>query len=229
MNPLLSSFLSLIVLSFIHLLLIQKENIEIKIKFISFSAGVSVSYVFLDLLPKLSRGQIAWMTANPNLPFLEKHVYFLALLGMLFFYGMEDFAFRKKEKAFWVSVSAYLLFNLLIGYALSNPSNPEIKPLILFTIAIALHIWIKDRMLCIKDLQKFKIVRFFLAGALLLGWLIGRVIQISPEALALVIAFIGGGMMINVFRYELPRLGRFFPFMTGSLIYAFFLLFLGNK
>lgn len=226
---LLSSLLALIVLFSVHILIVYMKNIEKRQAFFSFSAGISVAYVFLDLLPKLGKGQIAWMAANPNLPFLEKHVYFLALLGLLFFYGIEEYSHRKKEKAFEVTLSAYFLFNFLIGYALSSPTNPEIRPLVLFVIAIALHLWTKDEALQMKDKIKFKKERFFLPLALFLGWIFGKMVQVSIESLALMVAFIGGGMMINVFHYELPSRGRFLPFMLGSLIYAFFLLFLGNK
>jgi hypothetical protein len=222
------SLIVVLFLCLVHLFFVKEQTAkEFKSKISSFSQGISVSYVFLDLLPKLSHGQAIWITLNPGLPFLEKHVYVLALAGLLFFYGIEEISPNGKG-TFWAKILAYMLFNFLIGYSLSNPNNPEIKPLILFAIAVGLHFWVKDQTFILDP--HFKKARFFLIGTLLLGWTLGQIIQISPSALALMIAFIGGGMLINLFYYEFShKMGRFFPFMIGSLVYAFFLLFLGNR
>lgn len=226
----LDSLIAIVFLSAVHLWAV-KDSIDIwRKKLFSLASGISVAYVFIDLLPKLSRGQSIWTRYNPNFPFLEKHVYFFALLGVLFFFGIERVELKNKAKSFWVSALAYITFNILIGYALSNPSDPEIQPFILFTIAIALHQWVRDHILCLKDKKIFKKkLRYILVLALFIGWGLGFLVDISPAAIALIVAFIGGGMMINVFHYEVPsKSAHYLPFVFGSLVYAVLLLFLGN-
>lgn len=59
-------------------------------RWISFAGGVSIGYVFLDIFPELSRAQLELEhSALPWLAYLENHVYLLALLGLLVFYGLD--------------------------------------------------------------------------------------------------------------------------------------------
>jgi hypothetical protein len=57
---------------------------------LSFASGVSVAYVFVHILPELSKAQQTVTKAvGEALAFLEHHVYLLALLGLAVFYGLE--------------------------------------------------------------------------------------------------------------------------------------------
>lgn len=59
-------------------------------RWLSWAGGVSVAYVFVHLLPELSAGQESLAAkAEGLLPFLEEHVYLVALLGLAVFYGVE--------------------------------------------------------------------------------------------------------------------------------------------
>lgn len=226
----LKSIISILFLTSVHLWAV-KDTINLwRKKLFSFAGGISVAYVFVDLLPKLSKGQAIWSATNPNLPFLEKHVYFLALLGVLFFFGIEHVKFKHKSRSFWSNSSGNIIFNILIGYALSNPSDPEVQPFILFTIAISLHQWVRDHILCSEDAKTFKrFGRYVLVLALITGWILGLLINLNPAAVALIMAFIGGGIMINIFHYEVPsKSTHYLPFVVGSLGYALLLLFLGK-
>lgn len=48
-------------------------------------------------------------------------------------------------------------------------------------------------------------MRWVLIASLFLGWFAGLTIQLSGIAVALVSAFIGGGVIMNVMRHELPE------------------------
>ena len=57
---------------------------------LSLAGGVSVAYVFVQLLPELNEGQEAVAeVVGEGLAFIKSHVYLLALLGLAVFYGLE--------------------------------------------------------------------------------------------------------------------------------------------
>ncbi|MDP9072190.1 MAG: hypothetical protein M3N68_13100, partial [Actinomycetota bacterium] len=68
--------------------------------------------------------------------------------------------------------------------------------------------------------------RWVVSLALLAGWGVGLVLELSPAALAVPLAFLGGGVILNVLKEELPseRQSRFLPFLAGASAYAALLL-----
>ena len=65
-----------------------------------------------------------------------------------------------------------------------------------------------------------------LAAAVLVGWVIGLFSEISKAALAVLFAFLAGGVVLNVLKEELPeeRESRFFCFALGAAAYTAILL-----
>src|SRR5918911_1584371 len=86
---------------------------------LSMAGGVSVAYVFVHLLPELGEAQeTVSEVLSEAVAFLENHVYLVALLGMIIFYGLERAASssrRHRRKAgegdvtsagvFWLHIS----------------------------------------------------------------------------------------------------------------------------
>jgi zinc transporter ZupT len=68
-----------------------------------------------------------------------------------------------------------------------------------------------------------------LAAGVLAGWAIGVATAISEAALALLFAFLAGGIVLNVLKEELPeeRESRFWAFALGLSAYAALLLLSG--
>lgn len=64
--------------------------------------------------------------------------------------------------------------------------------------------------------------RWLLAGAVLVGWLLGLSAEVSERTLALIIAFLGGGIVLNVLKEELPgeRQARLSSFLLGAMAYT---------
>lgn len=60
---------------------------------------------------------------------------------------------------------------------------------------------------------------------MLVGWIVGLTADLSDRALALIIAFLGGGIILNVLKDELPRerQARFLPFVLGGIAYTILL------
>lgn len=195
-------------------------------KFLSFASGVSLSYIFVDLLPALEKGEpVLKRTFDPVIPYLELHTYLIALTGILFYYGIQSRGSSKRHQ--WLPVSGYLIFNFFIGASLSDSSNPEIQPLALFTIAIGLHYFIRDHL---AKVLKNRIILASLIFALLAGYLIGFLTKIPDAATAIGISFVGGGILLNIFQYKLPKQekGGYYYFVCGAVIYTSILLSLGE-
>jgi zinc transporter ZupT len=70
------------------------------------------------------------------------------------------------------------------------------------------------------------VARWILAGAVLGGWALGVAVELPEEAIAVLFAFLAGGIVLNVLKEELPeeRESRFLPFLLGSAGYAALLL-----
>lgn len=144
---------------------------------------------------------------------------------MLFYYGIQSRGSSPKHE--WLSISGYLVFNFFIGSSLSDSYNPEIQPLILFTIAIGLHYFIRDHLAKISEQG---LVLATLIGMLFTGYIIGYFTQIPETVSVIEISFIAGGMILNVFQCELPKqekTGSTF-FLLGASLYTVILLSLGE-
>jgi hypothetical protein len=194
-------------------------------EFLSFASGISLAYVFVDLLPSLERGGPVLKKAFSTLPFLELHTYLIALIGILFYYGVESAKVRQKST--WIPISGYLLFNFFVGAALSDSSNPEIQPIALFTIAIGMHYFVRDHM---ANVTKKHTVLIALILILFAGYLVGYLTQIPDTISAIGISFVAGGILLNIFRYELPKKEKrgYGWFVFGALLYTALLLSLGD-
>jgi len=208
---------------------------------LSVAGGVSVAYVFLHLFPELNEGQeqVKEAAVGAGL-FLEHHVYLMALFGLSLFYGLERAVVHSKQKReqqgndsmpsgklFWIHISSFAVYNALIGYLLFQREEGPARVLILFSIAMALHFIVNDFGLQEKHKERYRrIGRWVLVAALVAGWVVGYLIAVSAAALALLIAFIGGGVVLNVLKEELPeeRESRYWAFVLGATAYAILLL-----
>jgi hypothetical protein len=155
----------------------------------------------------------------------------MALVGFLLFFIVDRSHLLLKKKAdFWLSITCYALFNFLVGYAVVDKDNPEVRPLAFFTFAIALHYFTIDFSLSRDHGKEYdRVGKWFLIVALFLGWLVGLFVTLSPTAVALVSAFIGGGVIMNVTRHELPKENphSMGSFLLSAVLYTAILLSIG--
>lgn len=225
-----AGLISLFVLIFVHLIANQVTVLTWVWhgRFLSFSAGLSLAYVFVDLLPTLEKGQpILKETFETMLPYLDRHTYLIALIGVLFYYGLHSSAPKEKKINFWLTIAGYLLFNFFTGTSLSDSNNPDIQPIVFFTIALALHLFVHDHNVGMEDLAYFKHeVRWWLIAALLIGYVLGYITQIPTAVVVVVVSFLAGGILLNSLRYELPKRNHveYGFFVLGALIYTAILL-----
>ncbi len=221
---------ALLILAAVHLFANQPRGLGWlwQGRFLSFAAGISFAYVFVDLLPSLEEKQ---SILHGLLPYAAKHAYVLSLFGLLFFYGIHTKS-TNTIKSYWLPLSGYFFFNFLVGASLTDPKDPEIQPIALFTIAMAMHYFVRDH--SAKELNDALFehrARWLLVIALFAGYFIGKELHISDAFVAIAVSFISGGMILNALHYELPKreqVGYFF-FVTGALLYTAILLSLGES
>ena len=201
--------------------------------------GVSVAYVFVHLLPELAEGQRTLeeeVRPGGLLGFLEDHVYLVALLGLSLFYYVEKESLESRNvrrerhgddstgtAAFRLSIASFAAYNLLIGYLLVRGEFDELQALALYTLALGVHFVVNDFGLAEHHKDEYEHAgRYVISLAVLVGWLLGIVAEIPEPAIAVIVAFIGGGVVLNVLKEELPgeRKARFLPFAAGAAAYA---------
>ena len=229
------SLLAIIIFSLVHLFAdkARKLNPDQHSRFLSIGSGIAIAYVFIDILPKLSKHEplvnsVVWKF----FPFFERHVYIMALFGFLLFYVVDrsNKVLANQPISFYLSISSYALLNLLIGYAVVDINNPEVKPLLFFTIAISLHYFTVDYSLneTFKN-QYDHVARYILIACLFSGWLCGFIFELPTAAVALISAFIGGGVIMNVTRHELPidHPTSLPSFLLATVFYTLILLLIG--
>lgn len=204
---------------------------------LSLAGGASVAYVFVHIFPELSEGQQSVEETNAFvLGFLEHHVYLIALLGFAVFYGLEQLAKVSRRRnlqegkedvtsqdVFWLHIGSFAAYNALIGYLILHREEGGRLSLLFFFIAMAFHFVVNDHSLRKHHKSTYdKVGRWVLASAILVGWVIGLAIPIHKAALALLFAFLAGGIILNVIKEELPeqRQSRFWAFAFGAVAYA---------
>jgi len=210
-------------------------------RILSLGSGASVAYVFVHVLPDLSEAQTSIQESfGPALAFLELHVYLVALLGMVTFYGLERAAKLSRQRkqdlgqgnattlqVFWLHVGSFAVYNALIGYLLVHREIPGRASLFWFAIAMALHFTVNDHGLREHHKKKYDhIGRWVLAAAIIVGWVIGSNTKIAEGAIAILFSFLAGSIMLNVLKEELPeeRESRFWAFALGAAGYAALLI-----
>lgn len=211
----------------------------------SFAGGLAIAYVFLHLLPEVAEGNVEVGEALGETlevtPLLDLVLFLTALAGFTAFYGLERLADRHHprpqtgaepsgggEFVYRLHLSAFLVYNGLITYTMALRVRSGLAFALLFTLAIGLHFVLTDRGLEEHYGARFgRSSRWALGAALLGGWALGAVAAPTDVlAVSALTAFVGGSILLNVFKEELPdaRRSHFGWFVVGLVLYAALLL-----
>ena len=209
-------------------------------RWISLAAGVSVAYVFVDVLPELGvRHRRFLETAGEGLLFAEQRIYMLALLAFVVLYGLEYMVLTSREgrasggeshrrdAVFWLHLGGFALYSWLIGYLLVERAETGSLALSLYGFAMAFHFFLVGHSLRETHGEAFdRRGRCVLAASVLAGWLAGVTVELSEIVLARLFAVLAGGVVITSLNAELPREreGRFWYFCLGAMAYAALLI-----
>jgi len=181
----------------------------------SFAAGIGISYIFLHLFPTVSTAASTLQSEyNISSPLF---LYFFPLISFVFFYTLDHLAYidwgeKKKitnpkaanKRIFWTHMGFFILYNAVIGYYLVEQPAGFFNVLIVFT-AFGLHFITNDWSLRHHHEKVYdKYGRVALSFSALFGFLVGSLTNFPPIVMHLAEAFILGGMLLNVFKRELP-------------------------
>lgn len=202
---------------------------------LSAAGGISVAFVFLELLPELAESQDVIHESTRGVAFLEDHVYLVALAGLATFYGLESWVRGRRARddgagedgVFWVHIAAFAVNNALIGYLMVE-REPYVAHLPAYTIAMSFHFFVTDYGLRDHhDDVYHRKGRWILSAAIVLGFMAGLAWPVSEAFVAVVAAVVAGAAILNVMKEELPE-GRdgSFPAFAGGVGFATVLLLL---
>jgi hypothetical protein len=200
---------------------------------LSLAGGASIAYVFLHLLPEIAHGDELLTEEAGGTAF---GIWAVALASLLAFYGIERLVqseqmrttakgHRSRPGIFGVHLASFTVYNLVTGYLLVHRvrGDEDAAGLVVFAVAMALHLLITDHGL----LEAFRagylrFGRWLLTAALLAGWAVGAATELPEHWVALVMAALGGGVILNVLKEELPkeRESRFWALLLGAAVFA---------
>ncbi|ANU11831.1 hypothetical protein A1A1_08184 [Planococcus antarcticus DSM 14505] len=212
-----------------------------KDRLMSFVSGGSIAYVFLHLVPELTHYQE--VAEDAQLPAwlenLDYVTYMATLVGIVFFYGINQLNEKSQEKneqeqnisrpsksVFALEIFGFALYNVLIGYLLIDLSGENIADYIIYFIVFSFHFIANNRMLHLTHEDLYTNVgRWALAFSVLAGWLIYNSTETNELNIAFFSAFLTGGIVLNILNDELPaEKNSSFPSFIAGLIFIAVLL-----
>ena len=180
----------------------------------SVGGGAGLAYVFLHLLPELASGGSELSEARGLIdyvptPLAEALLFLVALGGVLLVFSL-NVLMKQREGAppfaVWLQLFNVAAINYLYAYSLPSLITTGIGYGVLFTVAISAHVLLMDRYAAVHHPQRFRRRnRWMGSAALVLGYLHALLFHpVDAVTLAVATAFLGGGLLMGVFREELP-------------------------
>jgi len=210
-------------------------------RWVSAAAGVSVAYVFVDVLPELGTQNrtIQEALGGADMLFAEQRVYVLALVSFVVMYGLEHIVLSGRERrrdaieaerrdaVYWLHVGGFAAYSALVGYLLVERAERGVETLVVYTLAMAIHFVIVNHSLAEEHGRAYRRRgHLLLAASVIAGCAVGVAIPLSEVAFARLFAVLAGGVVITSLKSELPddRHGRFWPFCLAALLFAMLLM-----
>lgn len=230
-NMSLDAFIMGVAFILIHLLandLIPSGRIQ-RLKWFSFSGGLAVSYVFVYVLPTLHKEQII-VKKNIDYFTMESELYFVGLIGVLIFYGIQKVV-RKAQRTghpskaralFWLQILFFGFYNMLVAYTVISHNVLGVQA-VFYGLAVGLHFVAVAHDLWREYADIYNQVgRYVLAVGIIAGWIMAMMVNLTPLMESVIFAFISGAMILNVLKYELPpdEEAHFPTFAIGVVAYT---------
>ena len=202
----------------------------------SLGGGFAIAYVFTHLMPELAIGgrelsTETYMSQYLPSPLIESCLFFTALLGIIMFFSLDVISSSNtsaKKTNFRLHILSFAIINYLYAYTLPSLVTTGLTYAFLFTLAIGAHIILTDRTLACSHPKLFhRRARWIFIASIGLGITHSYLFHpISDLTLAITTAFLGGGVLLSVFREEMPiaSMTQLPWFLTGAFSMSFTLL-----
>ncbi|WP_226022233.1 hypothetical protein [Halomicrobium salinisoli] len=228
-----------LVMAGVHVLspVVRFSDEQARSRLLSFAGGVSVSYVFVHLMPELNAAADVVGSETAVVGMIpHQRVHIVALLGFVVFYGLEryvrcswvDTDAEQPEGIFWFHVGSFAAYNALIGYLLVHRELTGAQGVLWFAVAMGMHFFVNDASLRHHHSDVYRRTgRWVLAATVLVGTAVGFLVDVGEPVLMLLFAFLGGSVVLNAIKEELPehRDSRFWSFVAGAGGYTGLLVF----
>lgn len=210
---------------------------------ISFSAGASVAYVFVHVLPEIGiyQEQITGHSGHHQaVSFFNQPLYLTALGGLCFLYlldtieaGFYDKASNKlKRHKYYMPIFTarsliYIIYNFMIAYIVTERPGRGLINITLISIALVLHfIVFNTGFREVYEELYDRYIRWLGIVALLSGWILGVMLDLPDVITVTVFSLIGGMITYTALKSELPLTDHKEPFhfLAGAFLYAFIIL-----
>jgi hypothetical protein len=192
---------------------------------VSFFAGLSLSYVFVRLLPELETAR-ASLELPDRLPLPPEPclVSLAALAGCILFFALGRWGESEPAKGAHmghrIRLAVFAFYVALVSYSRIAMVEHGEAPDLVFAIAMGAHFLALDHALG-RDFGLFyqRHGRFVLAGASVFGWAVGAIGVVRLPIMLLLFGFVAGAVIANSLIEELPdaREARLGPFLAGSV------------
>ena len=201
-------------------------------RWLSFSSGIAVAYIFIKMLPGVAEARIRFASTGGFQGLLTEYLFLVTLLGLIVYYGIDRLSstihafpgepqYSKREKInIMLHGWGYAFYNFLIGYLITNLPRPGVEPMILVTVVMVPHFLGLDYHFRKKE-QLFydRWLRWLFAASLVLGWVVGTQFEFPGFIKAVCFAFLSGAILINTIKEELPEDERasFISLLSGVM------------
>jgi len=184
---------------------------------ISFSAGVAITYLFLDLFPFFS-----FRVNNTN-----RFLFIFLLVGFVIFHIVEKYFYQhtkegliKKRLVIENQVVSFL-YHFMIGIIILDFSIQGLQEVIIFFIPIVIYTAISNLPISKPSSNKINLI---VSSSTLLGVLFASIIyiNISIEIKISLLGIVIGGLFFSVIRHSIPigKEGKPLYFIIGVIIYT---------
>ena len=209
---------------------------------ITASAGASVAYVWLHIIPELSeaQGTFTSITRDMRLPMPEFRIYLAGLLGFVLFYGLEHMSWSRVDLAgrasgqtgrenliYKLRLGGFVAYGGLDSYLMVRDSERGPLSLLTYLIAMGLHFIVVNHSFGEEYGDKYdRGGRWLLAFAVLAGGFIGKFALLPEHTILTLLGFVAGAVIENNTMMELAKGkgGRFWAFFAGAMGYSLLLV-----
>ncbi len=184
---------------------------------LSFSAGISITYVFVDLFPRFSTDVV-----NTN-----QFLFVTVLIGFIFIHLIEKYVYQHSSdqmisnRLSSLNQFTSVFYHVVLGIVIFGFSEEGVIKTLLLFIPIAIFTGVSTLPV---ERHSSSLIHFFVSLSTLAGVIIASVFFSIIQGFVLIglIGFVIGGLLFSVIRHSIPQAkdGKPIIFMIGVIVYT---------